>query len=347
MKTKNINVTKGSGRVGATLNRVLHGVQIQGAMPAKMTNPKTEAQVDNRARFKLMSQLSAAMADVIAIPRSGNVSGRNQFVTKNYDLISYDGNTAEIELASVQLTNSQRSLGVMSVTRGANERQGIFITTTTTPGRYDKLVTIVFQKNSDNTLDLMANQIDDVAASGTTNIQVEEVWGSLVIYQYGINYKSAAASSKYGNIQTDPAKRIAELATTSKTFFSNADLSKTAGVDLIAEQSTGHGGSILTVPGLYMRPLGASNARCLVNSQGGIVSDSATPTSGDLCLVYTGGHWACQEIGTLPTTNASGDLPNGVNPGSTQDFQLNGYYFDNIGQGSWNNSPKIPIFPES
>lgn len=71
------------------------------------TNPQTKKQCDQRAKFKLMSQIAAAFKSVIAIPREGEKSPRNIFVKQNFGLVTIqnEGET-RIDYASLQLTKS-------------------------------------------------------------------------------------------------------------------------------------------------------------------------------------------------------------------------------------------------
>lgn len=95
-----------TGKLADVVMAVRNGEQVARKYQPIVFNPSTPAQVAQRAKMKLMSQLSAVMGDVIAIPRSGNVSSRNLFTKKNFALTRYSSaeNQAEIELADVQLT---------------------------------------------------------------------------------------------------------------------------------------------------------------------------------------------------------------------------------------------------
>ena len=49
---------KGSGKVGGSVYYVNRGVQVRREYTAAVTNPSTDAQVGQRSRFKLASQVS-------------------------------------------------------------------------------------------------------------------------------------------------------------------------------------------------------------------------------------------------------------------------------------------------
>lgn len=99
---------KGTGKVGAFLLQVNSGVQILKEKPVKVANPQTDAQVEQRAKLKLMSQLAADMDKFIVFRKEGLVSARNKFVSANIGLATYDSaEGAKIVLPDIQLTEGR------------------------------------------------------------------------------------------------------------------------------------------------------------------------------------------------------------------------------------------------
>ena len=110
-----------TGKLGAAVYAVRNGEQISRQYQPIVADPKTQGQIAARAKLKLLSQLSAAYAPIIAIKRKGSVTARNMFLKRNYEFANYAGQQADITLADVQLTNSSVSLAGFSVDRsGAN-----------------------------------------------------------------------------------------------------------------------------------------------------------------------------------------------------------------------------------
>lgn len=108
MKLKGI-VGKGSGRLGASVFTVRNGEQIVREYTDKVSNPNTRAQVVQRAKFKMLSQLAAAVgsAGMYFSSAVGNVTRRNEFVRLNMPLVQVaEGeDVATINLSSVILTS--------------------------------------------------------------------------------------------------------------------------------------------------------------------------------------------------------------------------------------------------
>lgn len=73
-------------------------------------NPKTERQVQQRAKIKLLSQIAAVFRPIIAIFPSSGKTSRSIFSKINYPKIAATSTTAEIDFTSVSLTDSSRPI---------------------------------------------------------------------------------------------------------------------------------------------------------------------------------------------------------------------------------------------
>lgn len=74
-------------------------------------NPRTDRQVANRAKIKLLSQIAAVFRVIIAIFPSSGKSARSIFSHLNWSSIYSDGLTARFNLLDLKLTDSTISLG--------------------------------------------------------------------------------------------------------------------------------------------------------------------------------------------------------------------------------------------
>lgn len=73
-------------------------------------NPRTEKQVQQRAKIKLLSQIAAIFRPIIAIFPSSGKSSRSIFAKINYPKIAAASTTAEIDYTYVSLTDSNRPI---------------------------------------------------------------------------------------------------------------------------------------------------------------------------------------------------------------------------------------------
>lgn len=224
---------KQTGKLGQSVLSTRYGEQIQRAYVGTIANPKTEAQVATRSRFKLASQLSAVMADVIAIPRVGSKTGRNQFVSATMDITSEAAGVAQINLNAVQLTKSQRGLIGFTATRDtANDKISVALKGAN-GSELSRVVYVVFEKQNDGSLVQLASQV--VSSPGANNTFPADLKGStksVVVYAYGMTDKDGAASVKFGNLNAPTAEQVAKLLTTSSDTLAGVSLTKTNGATM-------------------------------------------------------------------------------------------------------------------
>ena len=121
-------VGKGTGKLGASVWAVRKGVQIVREYTDKVTNPNTPAQVGQRAKFKLLTQLGAVVAGAGMFFRNLNAgeSMRNAFMRANMGAVTLSptGDVALLNVSKVVLTDGHttapaatfnRTTGALSV----------------------------------------------------------------------------------------------------------------------------------------------------------------------------------------------------------------------------------------
>lgn len=116
-------VGTGTGKLGGSVFAVSGGQQVVRAYQAQVSNPKSSAQVAQRAKLKLASQFAAAMSpELYTFGRTGMVSPRNKFVRDLFgrDVVTYANGQAEINLSEVRLTPSRVDMFTLSVSKADN-----------------------------------------------------------------------------------------------------------------------------------------------------------------------------------------------------------------------------------
>lgn len=99
-----------SGKVGGVIGSSWKGIDTMRSQPSSVTNPRTNAQVSNRTRFKSVSQLAAAMLTTIVKPLNDRfaqkMSGFNDFCQRNATAFDSTGAfvPANLELSKGKLT---------------------------------------------------------------------------------------------------------------------------------------------------------------------------------------------------------------------------------------------------
>lgn len=223
-----------TGKLADVVMAVRNGEQVARKYQPVVYNPSTPAQIATRAKLKALSQLSAVVAPVIAIPKRGNVSSRNLFTRKNYGSVSYSENTASVDLLSVQLTDSVVALPNIAATR---TEAGIsaYITALATIGTVDvnRVVYAAFLRQADNSLRFVGSAVGSDRTSGFS-AELPLVAGPVVVYAYGVRDNTEAARVTFGNLSVTDATTIATLIVNRTLTESDVTLTETRAIEVAA-----------------------------------------------------------------------------------------------------------------
>lgn len=291
---------KTTGKIGSIVFSTSGGETIAREYNPNVSNPNTQAQINQRARLKLMSQLSASLAPVIAIPKQGLVSARNAFTKKNFDLSMAENGVAQISYENVQLTNGNLGLPTIEATRAQSSGITINLADDATSS-VSRVVYILYRKTAEQRLQFVSSVIADAAgANGTFPATLPYTEGDIVLYAYGMRDTSESASAKYGNMKVANAIDVARLTAYRSISSEDYQFTETRGATMYADQ-----GEITPVPEGYARvfvtPFGGGSV-----SGGGVyeigtqVTILATPQEG---YVFAG--WRDNASQELVSTDAS------------------------------------------
>lgn len=224
-----------TGKLADTVMSVRNGEQIARKYQPVVYNPNTPAQIAQRAKLKLMSQLSAIMAPVIAMPRVGSVSSRNLFTKENIGLTSYSSDTASVTLTAIQLTKSTVGLEAVDASRTEKEisvglRRGQLVDV-------DRVVYAMFSKGANGKLRYVSSKV-------ATEIGPDVNWGvtfpsnpeEVVILAYGVRDNTEAARASFGNLQSLSGETVANLIVTRQLLEKDVTLTETRGFQLDAAE---------------------------------------------------------------------------------------------------------------
>ena len=275
---------KTTGKVGGLVYATSGGEQIVREYNPTVANPSTKAQVNQRARMKLMSQLSASLAPVVAMRKDGLVSARNKFVKKNFESSYALNGVAQISYENVQLTEGTTGLPQIVVSAYNVELAGPTVALASAPAaNVSRIVYCVFEKTQENRLSLVMSAI---ATQKTSQYAIDGYFGlslpnlefsgegssaeftkEYVIYAYGMSDTSERATARYGNLNVQSASDIATLVANRTISFEDYQFTQTRGT------TVGHGTSGDT-------PVPEGQARVFVTAlgDGGTVSGGSSVT---------------------------------------------------------------------
>lgn len=233
---------KMAGRIGGIVYQINHGLQIAKEKPLVVANPNTSAQVQVRAKLKLLSQLSSALAPVIAIKREGILTARNQFTRRNYDFVTVAGNAASMPIEDVQLTKGSIGLAGIQVTRDSEK-----ISVQLTEDMHNaiaRVVYIVLQRTSAGGVMPAASVVQSVAgADGFFPAELPLIEGLITVHAYGIRDNNAQATAAFGNMNVPSADAVAQVIASRNVKASDYSLTETRGAELADGASSGETGN--------------------------------------------------------------------------------------------------------
>ncbi len=234
---KLLGYLKGNGKLGNMIVASVAGETIARDYNPNVANPSTEAQVDQRAKLKLASQVAAALAPVIAIPREGLKSSRNLFIKKNFAAFEANSGVAQVTYENLQLTNGNAALPSIEASR--SQESGISINLSeSAASAASRVVYIMYKKNEEGQLQYINSVICQAAgAEGKFPATLPYTEGELVFFAYGMNDLSSKATATYGDYNCANGVDVARLLMSRKISSQDMQLTKTRGTTLFSGDS--------------------------------------------------------------------------------------------------------------
>lgn len=211
-------VGKGTGKLGASVFAISGGEQIVRQYNPVVSNPNTEAQIAQRAKLKLMSQIGAALAPALGFKKMGLVSARNQFVSKNIGLCTYENKEATVNLIGIDLTGSARPLPALSYTA-----DGTAQLVSAAGASVKSVIYVSVLPNSDNKLEIEKMEIvTEAGQDGTFPVQLGQITTSHIIYAYGLSETTSGTDAVYGDYEVADGSDKGSLGVVQRLLASGA-----------------------------------------------------------------------------------------------------------------------------
>lgn len=266
---------KTTGKIGSIVFSTSGGETIAREYNPHVANPSTSAQIDQRARMKLLSQISAALAPSLAYTKDGLVSTRNKFVKRNFENTYALNGVAQCSYENLQL--AEGNLGLPGIGVAAEVSQGIRSIgaglVEEPSANVSRVVYNVYVKTEEGKLSFFKSVISTERFAQNTIFGMSIVNvpnGDLVIYAYGMIDTSESATARYGELNVASGSDLAKLVATRSISFSDYQFTQTRGVTLGADNQP----ITPSEPGkvrVFATPLG----------QGGTVSGAGTYDAGE------------------------------------------------------------------
>lgn len=230
-------IGKVTGKIGGMVFSSTGGAVIAREYNPNVSNPNTTAQVNQRAKLKLLSQIAAALAPVIVIPKEGLKSSRNLFIKKNFSSVDAESGIAQVTYENLQITAGNAALPAIHILR--SQQGGVQVNLEERcDAAVSRVVYIMYKKTSEKTLQYMQSVIAETATTdGTFPAQMLYVEGDIVIFAYGMKDLSGKATANYTNYAVESGLDIAKLAMSRELSLKDYQFTMTRGTTLFAGES--------------------------------------------------------------------------------------------------------------
>lgn len=269
-----------NGKVGNMVFASTGGEVVAREYNPNVSNPNTTAQVDQRAKLKLLSQIAAALAPVIVIPKEGLKSSRNLFIKKNFPSVDAEGGVAQVTYENLQITAGNAALPAIHVLRSQENGVQVYLEDRC-DAAVNRVVYIMYKKTSEQTLQYVQSVIaENATLQGNFPAQMLYTEGDIVVFAYGMKDLNGKASAKYSDYAVESGLDIAQLAMSRQMNLKDYQFTQTRGTTLFAGESE----SVDVPEGsarVFVTPLGpGSVAGAGIFTIGSQVTVTATPQSG-------------------------------------------------------------------
>lgn len=219
----------GTGKLGSMVYSVRAGQQIVRQYNPIVANPSTAAQVEARSKMKLMSQLAAIVAPVIAISADGLKTKRNLFISRNYPLAGYSEQAAQIDMAGVQLTKSNTAFPDFEVDRSNGQSIAVHLSENAS-NLFDRVIYCAVISQSDGSMRLWDDVlVTEAGAGGLFPATLPYTPNAIAVYGYGIRANNDDAKAAYANLKSGDAGKMAEILTSRLATLEAITISETKG----------------------------------------------------------------------------------------------------------------------
>lgn len=234
---------KVSGKLGAVVFSTSGGQTISREYNPNVANPNTQAQVNQRARMKLMSQLSAVLSPVIAMTKEGLVSKRNKFVKRNFGASYVLDGFAQITYENVQITEGNTPLPALVASGAvyAADQWQINVGLSQDPSvSIKRIAYALFRKTTESKLEFVDSAVETTKGLGGSTGFYPHIFRPLpnaeyVVFAYGMSDTSERATAEYGNLNVLTASDIAQLIATRAISFSDYQFTQTRAITIASD----------------------------------------------------------------------------------------------------------------
>lgn len=112
-----------SGKLGSSVFAISKGVTVERQYQPIVNNPQTKAQIQQRAKFKLLSGMASVVAPFACLLTEGLQTQANVFIKRNMQLTSFVHGAAQINMPNIQISGGSNSFvnPTFTITQGTGK----------------------------------------------------------------------------------------------------------------------------------------------------------------------------------------------------------------------------------
>lgn len=191
-----------SGKLGSSVFAISKGVTIERQYQPKVFNPQTKGQVEQRAKFKLLSGLASVVAPFACLLTEGLQTQANVFVKRNMHLVSFSNGAARINMPQIQISGGSNTFVTPTLTIAQGTGTGSISAEDVEAAGYDGVVFLVVSTKRPS----VARITGKVVLAPTNNafsveFRVASSFQEYHLYAYGIKLTDKGVST-YGDLDS-------------------------------------------------------------------------------------------------------------------------------------------------
>lgn len=223
---------KGSGKLGSAVFAINGGAQIVREHNPRISNPKTQAQIEQRAKFKLLAQIAADLAPALFFKRKGLFNARNQFISANMPICEYANEEARVSVHDLNLSPSNSFLPSIQTTKRDDYYRCVLNDKPNTPLEGVFYIGVVSESSGGSASRLRVTGVEYEIVAGVYGNYPHNCPWSEVDYVFAVGVKKVDGSRRiiYDNYTMGDATGLAALGMFLNTKDNAAYITQSRGV---------------------------------------------------------------------------------------------------------------------
>lgn len=228
-----------NGKLGSVVFSTSGGFTIAREYNPNVANPNTMSQINQRARMKLMSQISASLTQSLAYTKTGLVSARNKFVKRNFANTYALNGVAQCSYENLQLTEGNLGLPPIVLNAFVDNKQRVMVggLQSAPDSNIKRVVWSFFNKTAEGKLSFVTSVISTKYLDKSLGYyfafdDTPMPEGDIVVFAYGMIDTSESATAAYGELNVTSGSDLAKLVATRSISFSDYQFTQTRGATM-------------------------------------------------------------------------------------------------------------------